>query len=499
MAPENDRRLSDRSPRRHFLGLIGGAAAGFSGCSQLAPDDRTDRPGDGGGVTPAADPTVTLEWAVGPTIKANEQAFVDALRDAGLPESISFRFRPGASGTDFRNSTYRLWLEQEQPRPTLLKVDTGWAMPFMANGKLENLSAVLPGSVRSRIRDSYLSEFVRTATYEGDLYAVPLNLSVGVIFYRRDLATDAGLDPAGEDWATTPLTWKRFGTVAKRLQDRPGVEFGFTTQAADYEGLACCTFREVLESFGGSYFGATSNRFGPVGDRPVTVDDDAFRTAIRFLRTAIHGSNQEETLSGYTGGYAPQRVLDWKEQVSLDQFLAGRSAMHRHWITRLPRVAAADAFGDDLGVMPLPYGRSTAEAAYEGTGGSTSAIGGWGVAINPFASRERRAAAARVLEVLTRDDFLLAMHDHFGWQPPKQHLARPVLDAAGLSRYLPAYMRALESGTTRPVTTVWPAESATISTHVHDALTGRRSVEAVTADLQDRLERIEAAGRSGGG
>ncbi len=67
---------------------------------------------------------------------------------------------------------------------------------------------------------------------------------------------------------------------------------------------------------------------------------------------------------------------------------------------------------EDYGAMPIPYAVSEADANQPGTGGSTAALGGWHLTLNP--NSERTDDAVEVLRAAMTDEFNLGMFDLWG-------------------------------------------------------------------------------------
>jgi ABC-type glycerol-3-phosphate transport system substrate-binding protein len=291
------------------------------------------------------------------------------------------------------------------------------------------------------------------------------------------------------------MDWKQFSKATKEAMDaNDAAEMGFTFQADVYEGLSCCDFNEFLTSFGGAYFGnPKKNLFGPVGERPVTVAEQPVVDSLKMVRTFIHGSSAPNTLDGYEGGISPPAVLQWTEEPSRKPFTNGKAVMHRNWPYSININGAEDVFGEDLGVMPIPYGVPESEAKYPMTGGPVAALGGWHVALNPNAAN--KAAALEVIKAFTKPDVQLAMFGLIGWIPPRP----PLLDSSEakevpvIGRYVEQLKVAGENAIPRPVTVVWPQESAKIAQEANAAMSGDKSPTKAMTDLKSSLEQIESS------
>lgn len=426
----------------------------------------------------------------------NQQPIQEALWEAGLDESITVEIRAGDMNTENRRQEYDSALSAGRSDPDMFMMDSGWTLTFILRDQVLNMSAALPEDVLDRVESDYLDAALETARHpeSGDLYGIPLYPDFGLVHYRRDLLEEAGYDPDGQGWPTDPPSWQEFAqAVADTLERNPDIDYGFTTQAASYSGLACCSFNEMMSSWGGAYFGGTDDLFGPVGDRPVTVNDGAVLDAIGMMRSFLYGPDDEYGLDGFPR-IAPTACLQWTEEDARAPFTNGNAIAHRNWPYALV-VTAEEEFGDELGSMPIPTGISPEQARYEGTGGSTSALGGFHLAINP--NTERMDAALQVAEAFTHDNVMLTIFGEVGNIPPVLDLLDGVgeEDVGPIGRYTDAIQAAGENAVPRPVTDIWPYQSSVIHQQVHDAFTGVSTPPNAMAELQSRLEWSERRAR----
>ena len=493
--------------RRSFVKAAGasGVAVGLAGCISTGGGDGNG--GNGGEDTDNDTPInteetteeITIQWAADTRVAEAEDEVFQALRDAGLPENITVEIIAGSQVTDNRQAQYQQWLNGGRQEPTLLMMDSGWTVPFIARNQLQNLSQSLPSEMITTIEEEYFEASVSTAKgTNGDLYGQPLFPDFPTMQYRKDLLRNAGYtDDDFETWATESMSWEEFSSITKEaMEANSDSEYGYTFQADIYEGLSCCDFNEFMTSYGGAYFGGRENLFGPVGDRPITVDEEPVLDSIRMVRTLIHGEDDEHSLDGITGGIAPEAVLQWTEETSRKPFTSGNTVMHRNWPYSININGADDTFGEDLGVMPIPYGVTPDEAKYEGTGGPVAALGGWHMTMNPNAPDNKKQAAVQVLRAMQDEQFQLDLFEIIGWIPPRPSLldsdrARQV---PVIGRYLDALKVAGNNAIPRPVTVVWPQQSGKVSQEVNNAMAREKTPEKAMSDLKSQLEQIEQSG-----
>ncbi|RRJ27674.1 extracellular solute-binding protein [Halocatena pleomorpha] len=469
-----------RISRRQLLGSIG--ASSVTVC--LAGCIYRDEGGGGNTITFGFDPV---------QVRQNGDQIKQLFHEQGLSDDITIEFVEGSQDSSERRQSYTQLLQSDQADPDLFLMDCGWTIPFIVGGNLLNLTAELSDNLLSTIENDYFSASVETAKDpdSGDLYGVPLFPDFSTIQYRKDLVTEAGYDPDGQGWATTPMTWKRFSTIAQDVRDTTDADHGFVFQFDTYEGLSCCTFNEFMSSWGGAYFGGREHLFGPIGNRPITVDAEPVVTAVDMVRQFIHGGTDNEALSGYRGSIAPSGVLSWKEQDTLRAMESGTAVFMRNWPYTIASLAAEDAFGTDYGVMPLPYAVSPGNAQATGTGGSTSALGGWHITVN--ANTNRTEMALELIEVAMKDDFQLGLLGITGWMPPKPALydTRAATKQEPVGRYMETLQIAGTNAMPRPSTPVWPQQATTIYQQVNAAAATDKPTTNAMTELKDKLRSIE--------
>ena len=419
----------------------------------------------------------------------DEQSVAQALYDAGLDEGIDLEVVPGPDDTTERRDQYAGALQAGRHPPDIFMMDSGWTIPFILREQTTNLEARLSSEALSTVENDYLDAAVETARdpETDELHALPLFPDFGTMQYRRDLVEDAGYDT--ESWDTESMSWERFADVTADALEESGVDFGYTTQAAAYEGLACCTFNEVMTTWGGAYFGGEENLF-IAGERPITVEEEPVLDAIRMMRSFMHGDDADDTLEGYPE-IAPTTIVQWSEEEARGPFAAGNAVMHRNWPYSIAISGTEDEFGEDLGVMPMPHAVTEDEAEYPGAGGPASALGGWHLTLNPETPVEEEAI--QVLEAFTDEEVMLTIFEIQGWLPPNLDLIDEVdpEEAGPVARYTEQIQIAGENAIPRPVTDVWPEQSALIFQEVHAAYRGTKSSDEAMSDLSDRLERSE--------
>ncbi len=484
---------STRFSRRRFLGAAGatGLTLGLAGCTG---DD-----GDGGqDIDPTAtiDEDVTIEVAMDGDFAEIQGSIRTALSDAGLDDSVTVDVLPGDFETGSRRSDFQSALDANRGSPDIFMMDSGWTIPFIVREQVINLENALTSDTLSYVSDSYLPAAVNTATNPdtGDLYGLPLFPDYPMMQYRKDVVEEAGYDPEGENWATEPMSWQEFATMARDVWDQNGgpdgdqFDYAFTTQGADYVGTSCCTFNEMMTSFGGAYFGDHENLFGPVGDRPITVDDSAVISTIEVMRSFMYGPDADNANSDYPQ-LASSDIVEFTEESAREPFTQGNAIFLRNWPYAVN--INVDEFGEDFDVMPLPFGVPDGEGNFDGTGGTSAALGGWHLTINP--NSDNLSAAAQVLEAFANQSVMETLFREGGYIPPDPSVTENAdQEVAGkMNRFLDTLAVAGQNTVPRPVTVVWPDQSPLVASEIHSAYTGDKTPSTAMSDLANQLEDTE--------
>ena len=476
--------------RRRFVQAAGvsGVTAGLAGCADLLGGSRSG-------------PGRTVTWGFDPVaIQNNGDAIKQALYDNGLSEDITVEFVPRDQDTGAARDNYNRLLNAGETDPDMFLMDNGWTNIFIQRGQLQNLSETLPDDLVSDVSDNYFSAFTDTARdpSSGDLFGVPVFPDFPTMQYRKDLVEEAGYNPESENWATEPMTWEKWSNIAADVHDNSDTDYGFTTQWDIYEGTSCCTFNEVMSSWGGAYFGGRDNLFGPIGDRPITVNNDEVINSLNMMRKFVHDEDFGGQFSDYAGGFTPTNILSWKEEGARTPFAEGNAVFHRNWpyslaLTGLnPDETEDPALGENLGAMPIPYAVSESNAAQPGTGGTTAALGGWHMTVNPNIDNQEDVTA--VIRAAMQPDFQLTLLSVQGWLPPRPELfnsseAKSV-DVVG--RYMDTLQVAGNNTMARPVTAVWSNQTSKISQQVNLAVGQETSSADAMATLESQLAETES-------
>jgi multiple sugar transport system substrate-binding protein len=154
------------------------------------------------------------------------------------------------------------------------------------------------GALNGKLNESVLKA-VRNTVPDGKLYMVPMSTNMGVFWYRKDLFTEAGLQP--------PQSWDEFFSAVDKLTDTGNNKYGFTIRGG------AGSIAQMLEVIYGQ--SGISEIFDSSGKS--TVNDPRNVAALEKL-TALYKKNTPE--ADLTNDYAKM----------VAQYGAGNIAIMQH-------------------------------------------------------------------------------------------------------------------------------------------------------------------------
>ena len=317
----------------------------------------------------------------------------------------------------------------------VIDMDVVWTAEFAANGW------ILPLPANQFPLDQFFPNAVKTAKYQGRLYAVPDYSNADLLYYRKDILAKAHQQP--------PKTWAQLEYLAKTVAPKYGLD-GYAGTFAQYEGLTV-NVAEAVQSAGGSIL-------NPAGTR-VTLDTPQALDGLTFL------------VQGFRQGWIPQAALKYEEVSAQDAFKSGRFLFLNDW----PDVYAA--LGPDAAAK---YGIPVALPG-------PSTLGGANLAISAYSQHQQ--TALHFIQYLTQEQQQVTMLEQGSFPPVLQSLYHaPALTAQ--FPYLPTLYQAIESAQPRPAITNYDQASLVISSEAYQALEGNKTPQSALADMQKELTQI---------
>ncbi|KUL25165.1 ABC transporter substrate-binding protein [Streptomyces regalis] len=332
----------------------------------------------------------------------------------------------------------------DRSRFDILNIDVSWTSEFAAQGWIR------PQARERFPLDTFLPPVVDTATYDGQLYAVPYVTNAGLLLYRKDILAKEGLDP--------PRTWSELERAAKTVAPKYGLD-GYAGQFLPYEGLTV-NAAEAVYSAGGSILGDEGER--------VTVNSTAAREGIGFLARGVRE------------GWIPKRALTYKEEESKQAFQDGRLLFLRNWpYAYVGASAKGSPVAGKIGAVPLP--------GPDGPG--TSVLGGSNLAVSAHARHPD--SAARLIAYLTSERVQRQVLTRGALPPVRADLYEDP-ELVREFPYLPTLRESVLTAAPRPKSPRYDQVSLVVQAVVHDALTGRETPAAAVRRLARELAAISS-------
>lgn len=319
----------------------------------------------------------------------------------------------------------------------VVDVDVVWTAEFAAKGWLTPLKGNMALDT-----SNFLQPTVKSATYNGTLYAAPQTSDGGILYYRKDLVPNP------------PTTWAEVQSdcsIAK--QNNIGCWAG---QFAKYEGLTV-NVSEFINSAGGEIVksdGKTPNVDTPEANKGLSAIVDGFKS-----------------------GIIPQQEVTFQEEQGRQAFEDGKFLFMRNWpyAYNLLSTDASSQVKDKFGIAPLP-----------GVGGpGTSSLGGHNAAISAYS--DHKATALDFLKFLTSQETESFYATQGSLAPVIGSL---YTDPALVQKlpYLPVLQKSIATAVPRPVTPFYPAVTKAVQDNAYAAIQGQKSVDQALKDMQAAIK-----------
>jgi multiple sugar transport system substrate-binding protein len=430
--------------RRDFLkmggaGLAGAALLGTAGC------------GGGGGPQRAEDGSLVFTFSMGRDDTGTLTQLVDRFNEQFKGEyKANYRVMPQDTGQYFSQLRTEF---QGQGEIDLIGGDVIWPAQFAANGWIADLSERFPDSERQK----FLPGPIESNVYEGAIYGVPWYTDAGLLYYRKDLLEDSGINEP-------PQTWEELGQITQQVMEESGTANGFVFQGSDYEG-GTVNGLEYIYSHGGQVL-------DPNDASKVVIDSPESVAALETERGMV------------ADGIAPQSVVNYTETESQGVFLTGDAVFLRGWPYMYSLVGSEDFPGLDpeqVDIATLPAGEG---------GQSSPGLGGWNFYISTISDEETQDAAYEFIKFATDPEqqkiralegaFLPTLNDLYQDQEIIENV--PVIRLAG--------EQALESTVPRPVSPVYSDMSLEMAEQFKASLNGDTPPGEAIGTLQSSLQDI---------
>ena len=179
---------------------------------------------------------VTLNWLVYPEPSGSfAKAAADCSAASHGAYKININFLSNAS--DQQRQTLVQRLAAGDSSIDILAMDVDWTAEFAHAGWIRQWT----GANKAAVSKGLLPGPLKTATYDGKLWAAPINSNTEILWYRKDLVK------------TPPKTWDQMIDDADQLA-KEGKPHYIEEQGAKYEGLVVW-FNSLVNSAGGGILG----------------------------------------------------------------------------------------------------------------------------------------------------------------------------------------------------------------------------------------------------
>jgi multiple sugar transport system substrate-binding protein len=329
--------------------------------------------------------------------------------------------------------------------PDVCQLGNTWIPEFAALRALEPLDAYVAAS---RIIDpgDYFAGIWDTNHVDGKLYGVPWYVDTRLMFYRRDLLAQAGIEAAPRSWDE----WMR--TLAALKANAAANRYGILLPVNEFEPLVALALQQSdpLLRDGGRWGNFRSEGFR----RTLRFYVDVFRRGFAPPSTNADISNVwNEFGRGYFAFYVsgPWNIAEFKRRLPPDK--------QDTWMT-----------------APLP-----------GPEGPGASIAG-GASLVLFRSSRHKAAAWQLIEYLSLPAIQRRFHDRTGDLPPRRSAWREgsLVDDV----YARAFRDQLERVKPAPKVPEWERIATEIRVVAERLVHGDLSVDQAAAELDARADRI---------
>jgi multiple sugar transport system substrate-binding protein len=330
---------------------------------------------------------------------------------------------------------------------SVLNMDVVWTSEFAANqwilqlpeAKFPDLPKLIPATVE-------------TAKYRDKLYAIPITSDGGLLYYRTDLLTKAGVQP--------PKTWDEMLAACVKVQALPEAKgmSCYSGQFEKYEGLTV-NFSEAINSAGGVIVGKDGK---PNVDTPEAL------------------AGLEELTKGFTTGAIPKAAITYKEEESRRAFQEGKLLFLRNWpyvYALANKTNGSSKIVNKFGVAPLP-GK---------TGPGVSSLGGHDYAISAYA--KNKGTAVDFINFMASEARQKVNLSGSSQAPTYASL----YDDPALNKqfaYLAPLKASILGAQPRPRVVKYGDVTAAIQATAYDALSGKTQPKQALVDLQAKLSSL---------
>lgn len=356
--------------------------------------------------------------------------------------------------SDQRRQSLVISLEAKQHNPDLFLMDVVWINQFIKSGWLEKLNTYISKNNFS-LKPFFPKILNKVDKLNNKLYALPVFLDAGLLYYRKDLLKKYGFD--------FPKNWKELVEQSKKIQveeRKINKSFnGFVWQGAQYEGLVC-TFLEFISSNGG----------GLIEKGKIKINNKENLIALQFMQDLIHKYKISP----------PNTFVEMKEEEVRRAFQSGNALFERNWsyAWSLHQLENSNVKGK-TGISILPHFINDS---------SVSALGGWHIGLSKYSDVKNEAW--EFIKFVTSYKVQKTMFEKIGWNPARKDIYN---DKNLVKKYprLKILEKALDNSAARPSIPYYPQVSQVIQRYVNECLAKKISPENALIKMQEEINYLE--------
>lgn len=323
--------------------------------------------------------------------------------------------------------------------PDIIGIDNPETAMFSSRGVLLDLSPMVAQSQVIKA-DAFYPGPRNSATWDGELYAIPRASNTLALYYNADMFKAAGLDPD-----KAPQTWDQLYQTAKTLTDPAKNVYGLAFSAIGSEE-GTFQFLPFAQTAGSDYD---------------SIGGDGAIRALEFWRKLL-----DEKLA------SPDTLIR-SQNDSTGTFNAGNAAMAISGPWELPRMAKEAKF--DWRVAQLPVEKEGSPRA--------SALGDFNNAI--FKTSKHPQEAFMLLEYIYAQNHRI--WNEFGLLPPIQNAKA---DAPQWPKAYAVFTEQMQTARPRGPNPDWPKISKAIQTAIQSALTHQSDPKTALQTAQATIDRV---------
>ena len=435
-------RSSGRAATRGRRRQLGGAAAAAVLASTLAACGG----GGGGGSAPV------LNWYINP--------------DSGGQAEIAARCSEESNGA-YTIQTSQLPRESSQQREQLVRrlaaSDTSIDLmsldpPYIPEFAQAGFLAPVPQDLAQRVTEGVVQSSIDSATWDGELVAVPFWANTQLLWYRESVAEAAGLD------MTQPVTWEQLVTAA---QEQGKI---LSAQGRRAESLVVW-LNALVESAGGSIIEENS-------DNPEDI---------QLGLTSPEAARAAEVMSTVANsGVVGPAFSTSSEDTSATEFESADAGFMVNWPFVYSRALAAVEAGTLDASVPEDYGWALYPAVDEG---QPSAPPFGGIDLGVSAVSENVDLAYQATECITSDENQTYYMTTNG-NPASSSAVYDDPEVLEVFPMAPTILESLEAAANRPQTPYYSEVSGAIQREYHPP-------SSVTPETGERAQALIQAVLSG--